>query len=153
MSDVMDRVSEASHDSVLAAARLAMAAIFLPSGFQKLTHLGSFAGMLGQHGLPYGAELAVVGACVEFFGSLLILTGARLRWAALLMAAFTAVAALISHRFWAVIDAAQQANQHIHFMKNMAIIGGFLALFVAGPGAYSVDHWLASRPRLARRWR
>jgi len=153
MSDVMDRVSEAGQDAVLLAARVAMAAIFLPSGFQKLTHLSAFAAGLAQHGAPETAVLAPLGACVEFFGGLLILTGTRLRWAALLMALFTAVAALISHRFWELGDLAARTQQQVHFMKNVAILGGFLALFVAGPGAYSVDHWLASRLTLARRWR
>ncbi len=153
MSDAMDRVSEAGHDAVLLAARVAMAAIFLPSGLQKITHIGAFGAMLAQHGVPGAAVLAPLGACVELFGSILILTGTRLRWAALLMALFTAVAALISHRFWEIADAAQRVNQHIHFMKNIAIIGGFLSLFVAGAGAYSVDAWLASRLTLARRWR
>jgi putative oxidoreductase len=152
MSDVMDRVSEAGHDAVLLAARVAMAAIFLPSGFQKLTHLSSFATMLTQHGAPETAVLAPLGACVEFFGALLILTGTRLRWAALLMALFTAVAALISHRFWEIGDATR-AQQQVDFMKDLAILGGFLALFVAGPGFYSVDQWLASRLTLVQRWR
>ncbi len=152
MSDVMERVSETSHDSVLLLSRVAMSAIFLPSGFQKLTHLAAFAGSLTQHGVPEAALLAPIGACVEFFGALLILTGTRLRWAALLMALFTGIAALISHRFWELADAAR-ANQQIHFMKNIAMIGGFLSLFVAGAGAYSVDHWLAHRLTLARRWR
>jgi len=152
MSDVMDRVSEASHDSMLLAARVAMSAIFLPSGFQKLTHLAAFAGTLAQHGVPHAPELAVLGAGVEFFGALLILTGTRLRWAALLMAAFTVVAALISHRFWQIGDAGRAAQQ-IQFMKNVAIIGGFLSLFVAGAGAYSIDYWLAHRLTVARRWR
>ena len=150
MSDVMDRVSEASHDGVLLVSRVALSAIFLPSGFQKLTHLGAFAAGLAQHGVPYAAELAPLGASVEFFGALLILTGTRLKWAALLMAAFTAVAALISHRFWE-LDAAARAAQEVHFMKNITIIGGFLALFVAGPGALSVDHWLARRLTFAHR--
>ncbi len=153
MSDVMDRVSEAGHDTVLLAARVAMAAIFLPSGFQKLTHLGTFAGSLAQHGVPDATQVASLGACVEFFGALLILTGTRIRWAALLMAAFTVVAALISHRFWELGDAAVRTQQQVHFMKNLAIFGGFLTLFVAGAGAYSVDHWLTHRLTLARRWR
>jgi putative oxidoreductase len=152
MSDVMDRVSEAGHDTVLLAGRFAMAAIFLPSGFQKLTHIGTFAGMLAQHGVPDATQLAPLGALVEFFGALLILTGTRIRWAALLMAAFTVVAALISHRFWELGDAAR-TQQQVHFMKNLAIFGGFLTLFVAGAGAYSVDYWLAHRLTLARRWR
>ncbi len=94
MSDVMDRVSEAGHDTVLLAARVAMAAIFLPSGFQKLTHVSAFAGNLAQHGVPDATQLAPLGASVEFLGALLILTGTRIRWAALVMAAFTVVAAL-----------------------------------------------------------
>jgi putative oxidoreductase len=151
MSDVMDRASEATHDTVLLLSRIAIAAIFLPSGFQKLTHLSSFAGMLTQHGVPAAELLAPIGACVEFFGALLILTGTRLRWAALAMAVFTLTAALISHRFWELADATR-ANQQIHFMKNIAIIGGFLGLFVAGAGAYSVGYWLAHRLTLARRW-
>src|SRR5207248_2939547 len=113
MSDVMDRVSETGHDTVLLAARVTMAAIFLPSGFQKLTHLGTFAGMLAQHGVPDATLLAPIGACVEFFGALLILTGTRIRWAALLMAAFTVVAALISHRFWELGDAAARTQQQV----------------------------------------
>ena len=30
-------------------------------------------------------------------------------------------------------------NQEIHFMKNLAIAGGFLALAAGGPGAWSID--------------
>ena len=152
MSDLMDRVSETSHDTVLLAARVAMSAIFLPSGFQKLTHVSAFAASLAQHGVPDAALVAPIGAGAECFGAFLILTGTRLRWAALLMALFTAVAALIAHRFWALADAGR-AQQEIHFMKNLAILGGFLALFVAGAGAYSLDHWLAGGLTLARRWR
>jgi putative oxidoreductase len=152
MSDVMDRVSEASHGGMLLVARVAMAALYLPSGVQKLTHLGAFAASLAQHGVPFATALAPIGAGVEFIGAVLILTGTRLRWAAIVMAVFTIVAALISHRFWELSGAAQ-ANQEIHFLKNVAIVGGYLALFVAGPGLYSVDHWLAHRLSFARRWR
>ena len=152
MSDVMDRVSEASQDGMLLAARVAMAVLYLPSGFLKLTHLSGFAAGLAQHGVPFAAELAALGAGVEFFGALLILTGTRFRWAALLMVAFTAVAALISHRFWELGGAAR-APQEVQFLKNVAIVGGFLALFVAGPGAFSVDRWLTHRLAFGRRWR
>ena len=152
MSDVMDRASEASQGGMLLAARVAMAALYLPSGLQKLTHLGAFAGSLAQHGVPFATVLAPLGAGVEFVGALLVLTGLRLRWAALLMAAFTVVAALISHRFWELGGGARAA-QEVQFLKNVAIIGGYFALFVAGPGVYSLDHWLAHRLAFARKWR
>jgi uncharacterized membrane protein YphA (DoxX/SURF4 family) len=31
--------------------------------------------------------------------------------------------------------------QFINFIKNVAIMGGFLALFVAGSGSVSLDKW------------
>jgi putative oxidoreductase len=34
---------------------------------------------------------------------------------------------------------ADQFNNMIHFHKNVSIMGGFLLLYVAGPGKYSVD--------------
>jgi putative oxidoreductase len=82
--------------------------------------------------------IAVVGACVEFFGGICILVGLATRYVALLMGLFTLVAALVAHRYWAV-DAAQVTNQKIHFNKNLAIVGGFLILYAAGAGRWSVD--------------
>jgi putative oxidoreductase len=49
---------------------------------------------------------------------------------------------LISHRFWEYQDAARQMQQ-TNFSKNMAIIGGFVLLFVQGGGRFA----------LARLWR
>lgn len=139
MFDVMDRVAASRHGIALLLGRLAIAAIFVPSGFGKLTHLGTFAASLANHGLPAPYFFAIVGACTEFFGSICVMLGFKIRYVALLMAAFTGVAALLSHHFWDMQDTAR-AIQYVQFMKNMAIIGGFLILFDAGPGPYSVDH-------------
>jgi putative oxidoreductase len=122
---------------VLLLGRLLIAAIFVPSGFGKLTHIDGFAHVLARSGVPAPHTLAIVGACVEFFGSLAIVFGLLTRYAALLMAAFTLVAALISYRFWKVSGAAV-FDQYFQFMKNLAIVGGFLFLFVVGPGRYSI---------------
>ena len=72
------------------------------------------------------------------FPGLAVLIGFKTRWAALLMLLFTIVATLIAHRFWAYPEA-QRAMQQTQFMKNLAIMGGYLFLFVAGAGAWSVD--------------
>jgi putative oxidoreductase len=123
--------------------RLLVGWLFLPSGFGKLTGIGgpglaAFAQTLGAKGLPVPLAWAVVGACVEFFGSLAVILGFRTRLACLVMIAFTIAAALLSHSYWTVTDASR-GLQYIQFWKNMAIIGGFLFLFVHGPGALSVD--------------
>jgi len=126
-------------DTALLLGRVLMAAIFLNSGLQKLLGLDGFAGYLAGHGVPVGAyPIAVLAACVEFFGALCVLVGFGTRYAALLLALFTAVAALIAHRFWE-IDPAQYTNQMTHFMKNVTIVGGFLVLYATGPGRLSID--------------
>ena len=137
-TELADR-SAAGADMVLLLGRVLMAAIFLNGGFHKLTGLETFASYLAGHGIPFGAyPVAVLAACVEFFGALCVLLGWGTRYAALLMAAFTLVAALIAHRFWEV-EPAQYMNQMHHFMKNITIVGSFLVLYATGPGRLSID--------------
>ncbi|HME90469.1 MAG TPA: DoxX family protein [Myxococcaceae bacterium] len=50
-------------------------------------------------------------------------------------------------------EGAARATQHIQFMKNVAIAGGSLCLYVAGPGRYSVDRRFYSRGLSPGRWR
>jgi putative oxidoreductase len=64
---------------------------------------------------------------------LLILFGYQTRLVALGCAIYVLIAALIAHRNFG------DPNQMSHFWKNMAIVGGFIALMVAGAGSYSVD--------------
>jgi len=55
------------------------------------------------------------------------------------MFTFTIVATFSSHRYWTFTDPAAYAQQSSHFWKNTAIMGGMLAVFVAGAGRASVD--------------
>jgi putative oxidoreductase len=57
---------------------------------------------------------------------------------------FTGFAAIIGHPFWAA-DTASYQSQFINFMKNLSIMGGFLALFVAGAGPISLDARVSRR--------
>jgi putative oxidoreductase len=127
-------------DVVLLLGRVLMAAIFLNSGFHKLAGLDGFAGYLAGHGVAVGAyPIAILTACIEFFGSLCVLIGLGTRYAAVLLALFTVVAALIGHRFWEISDPGMYMNQMNHFMKNVTIVGGFLLLYAVGPGRLSID--------------
>lgn len=126
---------------ILLIGRLALGAIFLKSGLQKLLTLGAFAASLAQRGVPASSTWAMIGATVEFVGGVLIITGLRTREASLLMILFVIVATGISHRFWEFAEAARRA-QESQFFKNLSILGGFLLLFATGGGRYSVDGWL-----------
>jgi len=133
------RLPGRTEDIVLLAGRIALGVTFVKSGSQKLLALGAFATSLAGRGIPASSTWALIGACVEFFGGLLIVTGLRTREASLLMILFVIVATGISHRYWTYADAAARRAQESQFFKNLSIIGGFLLLFAAGAGRYALD--------------
>jgi putative oxidoreductase len=111
--------------------RLLLAAIFIQAGFGKITGYAGTAEYMQKFGVP-GALLPLV-ILVELGGGLLIAIGWQTRLVAVALAAFTVVAAIIFHSNFG------DRNQSIHFMKNLAIAGGFLTLFASGAGAWSLD--------------
>jgi putative oxidoreductase len=137
MSEAVEREA-AGGDVALLVGRILLALIFIPAGFHHLTASGGFASYLEAHGVPASPVVAVVAGCVEFFGSLAVLLGVGTRYAAPVMALFSLVAAFIGHRYWNATGA-EYANQFNHFLKDLAIAGGFLVLYAAGPGRWSID--------------
>lgn len=113
-------------------ARILLAQIFLISGLGKLGagYAGTQAYMAAM-GLS-GALLPLVIA-LELGGGLALVAGFVTRWAGLALALFCIVSALIFHR-----NLSDQ-TQMIMFMKNFAMAGGLLMLYVHGAGAFSVD--------------
>jgi putative oxidoreductase len=117
--------------------RICIGALFVPSGYGKLTGPGITA-MLTAKGAPAPEVLALVAGAVELFGGLAILIGFKTRLAALVMIVFTIVATLLAHQYW-MLDGPARYPQYIQFYKNLAIIGGFLFIFVRGAGPISLD--------------
>ena len=118
--------------------RVLIAIFFIPSGLGKITGFSGTVGYIASAGLPAPALGAVIAIIVEVVVAAALLVGWQARWAELIMAVFTIVAALFFHQFWAA-PADQQVMQNIHFFKNMAIAGGLLFVFAFGAGAYSLD--------------
>jgi putative oxidoreductase len=118
--------------------RILLAAIFITSGFGKITGFDGTVGYIASKGLPLPQIGAVIAILVELGGGILLAIGYKARWAALAIAIFTLAAGILFHNYWAV-EAAQKMGQQINFWKNIAIAGGALAFFAFGPGRYSVD--------------
>jgi putative oxidoreductase len=117
--------------------RIFLAVIFILSGFGKITGYDGTAHYMATK-LPMVGVLLPLTILTELGGGLALAAGFKARWVALLLGAFTVLAAIVFHDFWAA-DAASQMNQQINFMKNIAICGGMLMVFAFGPGRYSVD--------------
>ncbi len=137
-NDPVARIAERCEPWLALLGRLAIAAIFLGSGPQKLMNLAGFAGGLAAKGLPAPMFFALLAGVVEFGGSLAIALGFKTRHAALLMILFVIVASLLSHNYW-TLEGAARVGQQVQFMKNLAIIGGLLLLYAHGPGRISID--------------
>jgi putative oxidoreductase len=119
--------------------RILLAVIFIMSGFGKITGFEGTAGYIASKGFPMAQLVTVLTIAIELGGGILLAIGYKARWAGLVLAVFTLLAALIFHNFWAVADAAEKMNQQIHFLKNLAITGGMLMVYAFGPGRYSVE--------------
>ncbi len=118
--------------------RVLLALMFLIAGFSKLGGLEGTAGYIASKGLPMPQVLAIGAAVLEFVAAAMLIVGWQARWAALALAAFTLLASVLFHNFWAMPEA-QKMMQQQAFLKNMAAIGGLLMVFAFGPGSLSLD--------------
>jgi putative oxidoreductase len=132
--DVRQKLS----DAAVVVGRALMAAIFLIEGEGKIANYSDVAAYMQSHSVaPLLLPLVIV---TELGGGLMVLSGLFTRPAAIALAGFAVLTALVFHRDGADPD------QVVQFQKNLAIAGGFLVLAAFGPGAWSLDRWFARRP-------
>jgi putative oxidoreductase len=117
--------------------RVALAAIFLVSGFGKLAAWGGTVAYSSSKGVP--EILLAIATALELLGAVSVIVGFRARWGALALLIFLVPVTLVFHNFWAV-PAAQQQMEMANFLKNLAIAGGLLIVFGRGAGAFSIDN-------------
>ena len=125
------------------AGRILLALMFVLAGFSKIAGFAGTVGYMHSKGMPAAELLAALTIVLEIGGGLALMFGFMTRWAALALAAFTLLASLIFHNFWAVPEA-QKMVQNLMFMKNLSVIGGLLVLAAIGPGNWSLDAKRAS---------
>ena len=130
-------------DSVALLGRVLLAAIFIISGWGKITGFSETVDSIADKGLPVPQLLAAISILIELGTGLALVSGWKTRYAALAMVVFLVVITPIFHGFWNV-PADQAMMQQINFMKNLSILGGMLVLFAWGPGRYSVDEGRAT---------
>jgi len=138
-------------------ARPLLASIFAVQGGASLLHPERVSALaepivkpVAEHvpGVPAETEQAVrISGAVQLAGATMLALGRLPRLSALAIAGTLVPTTLAGHRFWEVDDPRERAQQRIHFLKNLAILGGLLLAAADTAGAPS----LAWRGRHAAR--
>ncbi|MGB9368111.1 MAG: DoxX family protein [Xanthobacteraceae bacterium] len=133
MAADIERKLSTYNDIALLLARILIAILFLIASYNKFKGLGGSTAYFTKLGVPAPSVAAPLAAAFELAAGILLLVGFKTRLVALAIGVFVIIAALLAHTNFA------DGNQLNHFLKNFAIVGGCLALFVTGAGAYSMD--------------
>lgn len=111
--------------------RVLMAHIFVISGAIKFSGIGAAQGYMASVGLP--GFLVYPTIILELGTALAVIVGYQTRAAALSLAAYSVVTAILFHMDF------DDKTQFYTFLRNFAMAGGFLFLAAQGPGALSIE--------------
>ena len=114
--------------------RILLSAIFIINGIGKIFNYEGTIQYMEIFDVP--GYLIIPAITVEILFPILLIIGYYTKFSALVLSLFTLALAVIFHT-----DFSNQM-QLMSFLKNIAIAGGFLIIFVYGPGKYSIDHKL-----------
>ena len=111
--------------------RIFISLIFLIAGVGKIFNYEGTIGYMESFGVT--GYLLIPAIIIEILLPLLVIIGYKTKLAAIILALFSISLAVIFHT-----DFSNQM-QLMSFLKNFAIAGGFLVIFIKGPGKYSID--------------
>jgi putative oxidoreductase len=108
--------------------RLVFGGFFLYNGINHFKKRKSFTGYAQSKNVPM-AEAAVTATGVALIaGGTSILLGIKPKLGAAAIATFLGGVSPVMHDFWRIEDPNQRMNEMINFTKNLALLGGALAL-------------------------
>lgn len=131
-------MNQKSQDIGAVLVRLLLSFLFLYSGVGKLLAPEATQAYIANAGIPLPALSYAAALCVELGVALAFLLGYQTRITAFVLAVFTLASAFMFHAHFG------DKMQLIQFLKNLAICGGLLQVFLSSPGT------LLSRQSAAR---
>lgn len=117
--------------------RVLFSIIFILSG---ISHFSSQTiGYAANQGVPLASVLVPLSGAMAVIGGVMVALGFRTRIGALLLILFLIPVTLMMHNFWAVSDPGMAQMQKVHFLKNLAMLGGAFFMFYYGSGPIAMD--------------
>lgn len=138
------------NDAAPIVAKIFIVIIFPFSALDKVINWRSALEQANSSFLPGGAVLLVLAGIVEVVTPICIVFNCYAGWAAVVLAGYCAVTALLYHNFWSYPRFwAADSDGHPHvwdFFKNFAIVGGCIYIIMASSVLPEVESELKQIP-------
>lgn len=132
-------------------ARPLLASMFVVAGIDALRNPGPQVAKVEAAGLTDAQKLVQINGATMLGGGLMLATGRLPRLSSLALAGSLVPTTYVAHAFWNEADPAAKAQQRMHFIKNLSLLGGLLVSAADTGGRESVPHAAARLSRRARR--
>jgi len=117
-------------DVVALIARIAFTLIFLGAGAGHLTATTAMAGYAASKKVPQPKLAVQVSGVYILVASAMLILGIWPDLAALALVPFLLITAFVFHDFWNQESPETRQQEQMHFLKDLSLAGGALALFV-----------------------
>lgn len=145
-----------TNNAIILLARILLSAIFILSGFGKLTDPAGTAGMIAQAGMPAATVLAYLAGLFELVTGLAVLVGFQVRLVGWALALFCVFTGIVFHGHPINVPGFPEGANNllstfnqIMMMKNFTLAGAYILLATVGAGAYSIDARRGAAPVIA----
>ncbi len=108
--------------------RLLLSGMFIVGGYGAFSQPGGRVNKVEAAGIPNPRQATILNGAIMMIGGIALATGVAPKLAAATLAASLLPTTFVGHPYWQEQDPAMRANQRIHFLKNLAMIGGLLAV-------------------------
>lgn len=126
-------IREAISDMLTCVGRIIFSLVFIVAGLQKLLLFTATVTYMNDMGFIFATPFTIAAIVIELGGGILILLGWYTRLACVFIFLFVLAVSFLVHHFWTLSGQAMEINLQ-SFLKNVAIMGGALYIFVFGPG-------------------
>jgi putative oxidoreductase len=128
-------------------ARILISVIFYFEAYDKVFYITPTKKTMTEYHILWNQDMLIYGSgfCL-ILGATLIVLGYRSGFGAFLILLYWIPLTFILDKFWEIplSDHETRRNVALHFMKNIAIVGGLLTVLVNGSGRYSMKRLLST---------
>lgn len=123
--------------------RVCISLIFLYEAYDSIVFFNSTKRTMTEYGLLWQQETLLILSIIGLIlGGIFVLIGFQARLGASMLFLYYLIVTIVLYSFWDDPHPIRRINS-MHFMKNLAIMGGLLIIMVNGSGKYSVKRLLS----------